>query len=181
MFPPEAMLEEEDLATLIGEALPDEVGEEPDSTDTGPPSPPSRATTLEWDTTAAADGVYRLQVVASDGEANPADPKEDSVTSPLLVVDNTPPELVLDRRRTDEDPPPDSVTAFDAATYISSAEFRIDEGEWLAAMPEDGIFDSQLENILLDLARLPEGAHPVEVRVRDAAGNVASGTLRYRR
>ena len=182
-WPPElaALADEGEDAGKGGAAAGDGEGEEAEPREAGPTASGSQSTTLEWDTTAVADGVYRLKVIASDRAANPGDPKEDGVMSPLLVLDNAPPELVLDRRRTEEDPPPDSVTVFDAATHISSAEFRVDEGEWLAAMPGDGIFDGQLENILLDLARLPEGAHQVEVRARDGAGNVTRGTLRYRR
>jgi len=143
-------------------------------------APPFRATSLQWDTTEVSDGDYVLKVVASDARANPDDPRTKEVISPTVVIDNGPPELIIDRRRSDEDPAPASVTAFDEVTYITSAEIRIDKGEWLAAIPEDGIFDGQYEAIMLDEARLPGGAHVLEIRVRDAADNVGSGMLRYR-
>jgi hypothetical protein len=145
------------------------------------PASGSRSTSLKWDTTKVADGVYWLKVVASDARANPADPQKAEVISRSFVVDNTPPELVIDANRKDGDPPPTSVTAFDHTTYITSAEFKVDKGDWLAAFPQDGMFDGQYESIMLDAARLQAGSHQLEIRARDAAGNVASKTLRYRK
>lgn len=146
-----------------------------------PSGRPLASTSRKWDTAIVSDGTYWIRVMASDGNANPADPREAESISKPFVVDNTPPELIADRRRSDEDPPPSQITVFEATTYITSAEFRADGGEWLAAVAGDGIFDGQYEAIVLDEARLPEGAHAIEVRVRDAAGNAASGTLRYSR
>jgi len=143
--------------------------------------PPSRATSLTWKTTDVPDGVYWLKIVASDQQANPVDPRTAEVVSRSFVVDNTPPEVIVDLRREDNSPPPAAVTVFDRTTYSTSAEFKVDDGDWLAAIPEDGIFDSQYEAIVLDEARLPEGSHEITLRARDAAGNVTSKTLRYLR
>ena len=152
-------------------------GEEPPAK-TGPPS---RATSLTWKTTDVPDGVYWLRIVASDEQANPADPRTAELISRSFVVDNTAPEVIIDLRREDDSPPPETVSVFDRATYSPSAEFRVDDGDWLAAVPEDGIFDGQYEALLLDRARLPEGSHEITLRARDAAGNVTSKTLRYLR
>jgi sugar lactone lactonase YvrE len=168
------MLEQE--AELEGE-----LAEEGEAAGPRPTGPPSRATSRKWDTAEVPDGVYWLRVVVSDEKANPAEPREGEAVSRSFLIDNTPPELILDRRRRDDDPPPRSVTVFDGSSYVTSAELKVDDGEWLAAMPEDGLFDGQFEAVLLDVDRLPEGAHEVAVRARDAAGNVASETLRYRR
>jgi hypothetical protein len=100
----------------------------------------------------------------------------------LFLVDNAPPQLILDRARKDADPPPAEVSAYDPGSYLTSAELRIDGGEWRAAVAKDGLFDGQVEQILLEPAGgqpLPEGSHQMEVRCRDAAGNVATATLRY--
>jgi sugar lactone lactonase YvrE len=180
--------EEEPLGPLRDE-LPDEEVEleeelaeaEEEAVAARPTGPPSRATSLKWDTAKVPDGIYWLKVVASDEKANPADPREGEAVSRPLLVDNTPPELILDLRRKDDDPPPDSVTVFDRSSYVTSAEFRVGDGEWLAAVAEDGIFDGQFEAVVLDVKHLPEGSHEVGVRARDAAGNVASKTLRYQR
>jgi hypothetical protein len=139
------------------------------------------ATSMKWDTGTVADGEYWIKVVGSDGRSNPDDPRTGEEVSRSVVVDNTPPELIVDRARGEDDPPPDEVTVFERCTYVTSAEFRVDEGEWLAGMAKDGMFDGRYEKMVLDEDRLPAGAHEVEVRVRDAAGNVGSVSLRYRR
>jgi sugar lactone lactonase YvrE len=140
-----------------------------------------RSTSLEWDTTEVDDGRYWIKVVGTDRAANPLDPREGETVSYSLIVDNTPPELIRDRRRQDEDPAPETITVFERTSYVTSAEFRLDGGEWLAAAAADDIFDSQLEAIVLDSGRLPAGTHRLEVRARDAAGNSASMELHYKR
>jgi len=145
-----------------------------------PPAPsPMSVTSLEWDTSKLADGVYIIKITASDRLANPGDPRQAEVISRPLVVDNTPPELVVDSARKDADRPPAEITVSDRTTYITSAEFRIDAGPWLAAMAKDGIFDEPAETIMLDADRVPLGAHQIEIRARDAAGNTAKATLGY--
>ena len=146
-----------------------------------PSGPSSQATSREWDTAEVPDGLCRIKVVGSDERANPLDPRDGMAVSRSFFVDNTSPELILDRRRTDDDPPPDEVSVYERTTYVTSAEFRVDGGDWLAAAAKDGIFDGRYEAIALDEGRLPEGEHEVDVRARDAAGNVASAALRYRR
>ena len=143
------------------------------------PPPPMATTSLEWDTTKVADGSYLIKVVGSDRLANPTDPRQGEAISRPFTIDNTPPEVIVDRARKDTDLPPAEVTAFDRGSYVTSAEFRIDGDQWLAAVAADGIFDAGMESVLLDPARLPSGSHQVEVRARDAAGNASSTTLRY--
>jgi sugar lactone lactonase YvrE len=143
-------------------------------------SPPMVTTSMDWDTPKVADRVYLIKVVGSDRLANPTDPRQDEAISRPFTIDNTPPDLIVDRGRKDSDQPPSEVSVFDRATYVTSAEFRIDSGPWLAAVAKDGIFDEPTESVLLDKDRVPTGSHQIEVRARDAAGNVANATLRYR-
>ena len=181
--------EDQDTAALIEELMAageppqvqgeeEEAGEEPRERVS---APPSRATSAKWDTSKVADGLYLIKVIASDERANPGDPRKAEVISPSVLIDNTPPELILDRNRKEDEAPPAAISAFDRASYVTSAEFKVDEGEWLAALPADGIFDGQYEVIAVDLARLPQGSHALALRVRDAAGNVAEKTLQYKR
>jgi hypothetical protein len=159
----------------------EEPGTEGEEAPTRPSAGGSRATSLKWDTAKVADGVYWLRIVGSDARANPGDAQAGEAVSRPLTVDNTPPELIVEGGRKDDDAPPASVTAFDRASYLTSAEFKVDTGDWLAAIAQDGMFDGQYENVLLDAARLPSGSHQVEVRARDAAGNLVSKTLRYKK
>ena len=142
--------------------------------------PVGNAPLIEWDTAKVADGVYVIRVVGSDRISNPDGAREGKAVSPSFIVDNTPPELVVDRSRKDTDPPPAGAAAFDRTTYLTGAEFRVDAGEWQAAAAKDGIFDDPREEIVLDPGRLPTGAHQMEVRARDAAGNTTAATLHYK-
>ncbi len=184
-----APMEDEEAAALIEEMMATgalteedigemETGEEPiEKTATSP----SRATSIKWDTSKCADGVYLIKVIATDEHANPGDPGKTEVLSPSILLDNTPPELILDLTRKDDDRPPASLTVYDRASYLTSAELKVDKSEWLAALSADGIFDGQYEEIILDLNRLPEGSHEITVRIRDAAENTTEKTFRYRR
>ena len=162
-----------------GEEQPEKSAADKDQAGESPAPPSMSVTSLEWDTSKLADGVYIVKVIASDRLANPGDPRQAEAVSRPLVVDNTPPELVADSGRKDTDQPPAEIAVSDRTTYVTSAEFRIDTGPWLAAMAKDGIFDQRTETILLDAARIPPGAHQIEIRARNAAGNTAKVTLRY--
>jgi len=136
--------------------------------------PQDAATTkseISWDTTKVRDGIYYIRVVASDSISNPVDAKQTERIVHPVIVDNTPPEVwhpVPGERLTE---PPKKVRCYDATTFIASAEYRIDGGEWIAAACGDGVFDSKNEDVLIDISRLPAGKHTLELRVRDGAGN----------
>jgi hypothetical protein len=75
--------------------------------------------------------------------------------------------------------PPLAVPVRDAGTYVASAEYRVDGGEWIAAAAADGIFDSSDEAVRIDPGRLTMGRHTLELRVRDGAGNGISVKIPY--
>ena len=54
-------------------------------------------TEVAVDTTAVPDGLYRFRITASDEEANPGEGETAVVLSPWFDVDNTPPEVRLER------------------------------------------------------------------------------------
>lgn len=138
------------------------------------------ATSINWDTRKVPDGRYRLRITASDVASSPDEPLTSEVVSDAVLVDNTPPRLLLkDVKRTGAAPPAE-IPVQDTGNYVASAEYRVDGSDWLAAACADGIFDSAEERICLDPARLPLGAHVLEIRVRDAAGNESITRLPYR-
>jgi hypothetical protein len=60
------------------------------------------------------------------------------------------------------------------STPIQKAVYKIDSDEhWKAIFPEDGIFDSKQEKLLLETGELPEGAHTITIQVTDRAQNMA--------
>jgi hypothetical protein len=136
------------------------------------PSPPSptgtTASSQTWDTTKLPDGTYWLKIVASDRIANPDDPQTaEQVVGPILV-DNTPPIVSVSAVKRDGNRL--LVPCYDN-TFVASAEYRAEGGEWVAATCEDGVFDEPYEIVVVDLSKLPANAKAIELRVRDGAGN----------
>lgn len=126
---------------------------------------------VNWNTMKVKDGVYYVRVVASDRISNPTDAEQtESVIYPV-IVDNTPPEIWYPFPGEKISEPPKAVRCYDETTFIASAEYRADSGEWIAAACSDGVFDSKREELLIDISKLPPGKHTLEIKVRDGAGN----------
>ena len=53
-------------------------------------------------------------------------------------------------------------------------EYRVDGGEWSAALATDGSFDSPGEDFYFTTAPLADGSHTVQARAADAAGNISA-------
>ena len=128
---------------------------------------------LDWDTTALAEGKYRVRVDASDEMVNPpGDVTQDALVSEPVWVDNTPPtiqDLTLQGRRL-------RARVVDGVGPIQRVEASTDgRNEWRPIAPVDGIFDTADEPIDIDLSRILDeagpGAHIVTIRAYDAAGN----------
>jgi hypothetical protein len=131
-----------------------------------------RTTSKSWDTSAVPDGTYRLKVLATDRASNPVDAQTVEVTSEPFVICNTPPSLTLS-------PAPivgsdKTVTLTGAASQamiaISAVQYRVDGGDWVAAVPKDGLFDSPQESFTATTLPLPSGKHTIEVAVFNGAG-----------
>lgn len=135
------------------------------------PAQPSAATTassITWDTTSVPDGSYWLKVVARDQISNPDDPQTAEQIIAPVIIDNTPPTLGTHLIKREGNTL--LVPAYDN-TAVSSAEYRAEGGEWIAAVCQDGVFDQPYEVLVVDLSRLPKDVKSVEIRIRDAAGN----------
>ena len=155
------------------EEFPDETeseADEPEEEAEGEEEGPSKKTNLQWDTTQVADGRYVIRVVVSDRTSNPQEPETDEQLSDPILVDNTPPVLLLEPG-SEAVAPPETVRASDAISYIASAEFKVDKDPWTGAACADRVFDSPYEDLLLNLSEVKPGEHTLSLRVRDAAGN----------
>ncbi len=132
------------------------------------PSGATTASSMTWDTTKFADGKYWLKIVASDRIANPDDPQSAEQVVAPIIVDNTPPTVGTHAIKREGDKL--LVPVYDN-TFVASAEFRPEGGEWQAAICQDGVFDQPYELLVIDISKLPKNVKAVEIRVRDAAGN----------
>jgi len=61
---------------------------------------------------------------------------------------------------------------------IATVEYRLNQGGWLPAQPQDGAFDSAEENFKITLPELPKGKYLLEVRAVNSAGNVEKSFAR---
>ena len=132
----------------------------------------------EWDITTVADGRYEVKVVATDKLSNPVGwAKSAEKVSMPFDVDNTQPaigEIQVTANGNGTYKIACEVT--DTRTPIQKAVYKIDSDEnWKAIFPDDGIFDSKSEQLLLETGALPEGAHAITIQVTDKAQNTAVG------
>lgn len=129
---------------------------------------------LKLDLTTMPDGVYEVEVRASDEPTNgSAKAKSDELRSAPFVVDRQRPEVtgisVKGRRIT--------AKANDAGGYVHDVAYSIDGGPFRAASPSDGLFDSPAEDLAIDLPELPKGKHRVVIRARDSFGNIGTAAV----
>jgi len=138
---------------------------------------PTREATRSLDTKTLPDGTYLLKVVASDRPSNPTDALTAEAVSEPFVIANAAPTLHLlpnaaqvngDRTVRLEGVAAQSLIA------VTAVQYRVDNGEWIAAVPSDGIFDSVMEPFTVATAPLAKGTHTIEVKVFNAASTTAT-------
>ncbi len=135
-----------------------------------------------WDTITMPDGAYYLKIVASDAPANPADQALSAEReSDRFVVDNTPPTIENIRAEAGGDASSTRVRfdARDSASAIARAEYSLDAGEWVMAVPVGQLSDAPQETYDLLLRNLAPGEHTVSVRVFDSFENTTSAKVTF--
>ena len=138
--------------------------------------------TYEWDITTVADGRYTLKVVATDKLSNPVGwAKSAEKMSMPFEIDNTQPSLGEIQVTTNDDGTYRiACDVTDATSSIQKAVYKIDSDQhWKAIFPGDGIFDSKMEQLLLETGELTEGAHTITIQVTDKAQNMAVGRASF--
>jgi hypothetical protein len=135
-----------------------------------------------WDTTSMPDGAYYLRIVASDERSNPpGEALSAERESERFVVDNTPPVITGMAAEPSGAGAGASVTvhfrATDATSDIVGAQYSLDAGDWMLALPDHGLSDSIDERYTIVLPGIPPGEHNVAVRVYDQFDNVAAAKV----
>jgi hypothetical protein len=130
---------------------------------------------LEWETSTAPSGVYRIKVVASDRKDNPegAALTGERVSAPFLVC-HTPPAVAVKVAGLDGARARVEATASSPLVRLTAASFSVDGKKWVNVFPTDGLFDSTAEAFAFSTEALKPGTHVLVLRVRDAAGNTGS-------
>ena len=141
-----------------------------------------KQTSYALDTTLMSDGRYVVKVSATDRLSNPPNfAKSTEKISDSFDVDNSQP-MVTDITATANEDQTYQITctAADPFSYIQKAVYKIDsDEEWQVIFPDDGIFDSKRETLLLHTNSLPTGEHTITIRVTDAAGNSGVGRATF--
>jgi hypothetical protein len=134
-------------------------------------------TFLSFDTTALPDGRYRFRVTATDRLSQP---EGEALTareeSPVVLVDNTPPVLKVESKKTDGDSIVVTVLATDALSPITKAEGSVNADRWRLLSAEDGAADSLVARFVFRVPK-PAGPAVLSLRALDAAGNVAAASV----
>ncbi|MES2459485.1 MAG: SpoIVB peptidase S55 domain-containing protein [Armatimonadota bacterium] len=142
---------------------------------------PTRDTSVPLDTTAFADGTYMVRVIASDKPSNPAGALTAQKMSGEVRIVNRVPTLALFKsalKRGDDGAVTLEGSSLQTGAAIRAVQFRVDGGDWTAAIATDGLFDSTSESFTLTTAPLVKGStHRLEVQVQDEAGNTTTQTL----
>lgn len=137
-------------------------------------------TSYAWDTKGALDGMYIVKVVASDKTSNATDALTDEAISDPFLVCNTPPKLTLYKKSVNMKTAGSVTISGSAASEmveVVGVQYRVNGGPWMAAVADDGAFDSHYETLTVITDTLPIGEHKIEVQAIDAAGNASSGTV----
>lgn len=144
-----------------------------------------RQTYLSFDSQLLPDGPYKLKIVASDAPShNLGEALTGQRVSDRFVIDTTPPAVSgLDAHLVEKKIHVE-LTATDATTPISHAEYSVDAGPWQYIEPVGKISDSLTEKFSFDapLRVLPPDApvpvdaseHVITVRVFDRNDNAAA-------
>ncbi len=137
-----------------------------------------KETSYAWDTTSLPDGLYQIEVVASDRPSNPVGALTAKADSQPFLVVNTPPTLTVGTPVVSADK---SITLHGTAqtklAFVQAVQAKTDGGDAVAASADDGLFDSTSEPWTLTLPTLTSGPHKIEVQALDQAGNKATQTV----
>jgi sugar lactone lactonase YvrE len=127
---------------------------------------------VSWDSTAFADGEYRIRVTASDSPSNPpGEALAVSIESDPFFLDNTPPRIAGLAASRSGNRIEAAWHAADALNNLKKAEYSLDGGEWTIVAPVGGLSDSLELDYKLTLDVAGPGEHTVAVRVQDDYDN----------
>lgn len=132
----------------------------------------------DWDITSIADGKYKIKVVATDKLSNPVGwEKSAEKESAPFTIDNTDPDVgEINVEPNGNGTFKITCDVSDMMNTVQKAVYKINNDEqWKVIFPDDGIFDSKAETLLLETGKLPEGTHSITIRVTDKAQNTATG------
>ncbi|HEX5230481.1 MAG TPA: hypothetical protein VFW44_22370, partial [Bryobacteraceae bacterium] len=119
-----------------------------------------------------ADGRYYFRVSATDLPSNPPNvARTDELVSSPVLIDNTPPVLILSAPRRANDHVDVDAEVADQTSPLRRVEYSLDAGPWTPIEAADGVTDSPREQYHIAIDRLRAGEHLLVVRAYDIANN----------
>ncbi|MEO8043131.1 MAG: hypothetical protein ABI646_11005 [Acidobacteriota bacterium] len=138
---------------------------------------------LSLDGQTLADGRYTLRIVAKDLPENPpgrsltgeriSEPFDIDNTQPTVTASGAP-QLTSTGARV-------VFLASDKSSYLTSAEYSINGGEWMTVYADDGISDGPDERFTIDIPLTTAGEYSVTLRVFDSQGNAGNARVVVRK
>ncbi len=130
-------------------------------------------TRASWDGAAFADGRYRLRITVSDQDDNfPGQGLAATAESEEFTVDNTPPEVTGLSAKVEGAKLVIGFHAADALSALQSAEYSVNGGDWVEAMPTTRMTDSLAHDYAVELPKPAVTEITVAVKVVDERDNV---------
>ena len=130
-----------------------------------------------------SDGRYVFKVVARDTPSNPVSTalSGEKITEPV-DIDNTPPVVTtVGTPQIKGDRALVTFEAVDAASYVTSAEYSVNGGDWINVYAEDGISDSPRERYAVEVPVTKAGEYTVTLKAFDVNGNSGNARATVRR
>jgi hypothetical protein len=119
-----------------------------------------------------ADGRYYFRVIASDQPSNAANvARTDELVSSPVLIDNTPPAVILSAPRRSGDHVEVDADVVDQTSPLRRCEYSLDAGTWTPVEAADGVTDSPREQYHISIDKLRAGEHLLVVRAYDTANN----------
>ena len=134
-----------------------------------------------FDSTAFADGDYRVRITVSDALSNtPEEALSGSLESEIFTIDNTPPVISA----VSATPAGGGLKlrwhAADLLSTVTKAEYSLDGGDWTKVDPTGRLSDSKAEDYEVTIPAPAGHEHTVAVRVTDDFQNQAVGKITVR-
>ncbi len=133
---------------------------------------------LSWDSTAFADGFYRIRVTASDAPSNSTpEALTYSKESDPFYIDNTPPAISALSAAVEGGRLRVRFHAADALSFLDKSEYSVDGGEWRPMPPATRLFDSRELDYDFLTTEVTPGEHTIAFRVWDEYDNLATAKV----
>lgn len=127
-----------------------------------------------WDSTALADGRYRVRVTASDEPDNPeGEALQASLESEPFLIDNSPPRIESLAGQIEQGKIVVRWRARDAHSVVEKAEYSLNGGPWRVVQPVGRLADSLVVDYVLRLEKPAAIEATIAVRVADEFENQA--------